>query len=255
MTTQFKVNTDGSIEGLRVVGFHGTVLADETPARAEPIFADAADHLVAIERVEKDAAIVSVSEAAYPERDPLPGDATRLPPRPAFRDRVCFVLGSMEREHVRKLERRLDDDSLRVPVRALTGGDVPSFATRIGGTIVLYVQVADVVRLRDAIRTTAREEATRPRIGADLARAAWWLMRTSRDETDRLIAAAALRRAGDRHWSRVAQRARPGVEPTELNKQIDAIERYYLPNAALPPELAGPRQRLRKAGMIPRQAA
>jgi hypothetical protein len=198
---RLEVPPDGTLSDLRVVGFHGRVDPEHTPARRAPIFADAQGRLVRIEREEGDPSVLLRRGKSSVEDSSLPGEATRFGPFQAVLGRLVVIVGKDELRVAPRLARQLDR-ALFPNVDAFVGwinghGTSPEglAAQRIGAAIAWYCTAAEGQALFERIRRVATEEVIDAVTRGDQQRlygASWWLSRSALDEADTFLAAAGL---------------------------------------------------------------
>ncbi len=207
---------------LFVVGFHGHVSADSTPARLDSIYTDATGRLFSVnfarnEREESNAHFEQLPSLA----------ATVFPSRLSARMfRHVYVLGELEMEFQDALQscvcsvgygdlwhlfRFLKSDAL-VP-------DCPTSAVRLNPSHVAWLATDSVANEMDRrIACVAQAEIVRAlceQNSLQACRMAWWLHRAARSQKDELDAAAAFQLAGDTNSMRII------IESGHLNIEED----------------------------------
>lgn len=231
MRKSFEVH-EGRIQGLRVIGFHGEVDASQTPARREPLFADAEGRIVGLEegaRVEAGTQSVRAvwGQVARRGRDgALPGLATPLEQSDeAHWEHLIVVLGKSELRHLKHLmAAKTDDRAPRVDALLAWLTDPENQAStelraqRVGEAVAWYCSPVEAFVLYQRISRVAEEEMMRASLARDdqaLYQASWWLGRAAMEDSDRYIAAVGLE-LGDRRMAeaylKATFRKRPGQE-------------------------------------------
>lgn len=211
-TRVIQVGEDGALPDIQVVGFHGQVGADQTPARRGSVLADAEGRLVRILEVRPAGAgrrevLLEIDAEPLPAGE-LPGVGTRLAPLPARLGDYVVVVGERERARRAELARRAGaDEPQRVGpvVRWLGGNEARSEelgCERLGDTVAWYCTPDEAFALWRRIQAVA-EEAFYRALEQDkhtLIAASYWLSRAKVTDQDIYLAAAGLRRAGSPHW-------------------------------------------------------
>jgi len=225
-----QVGADGLLPGVWAVAFHGQIGANQTPARRQPVLADAEGRLVRVveERRSQGEVVVEVEEVPLAEGN-LPGIGTRISPVPARLGNLVVIVG--ERERKAGLVRRAHEEGLRVEefVNWL-GGNEPRDeglgCERVGDVVVWYCNPQDGYELWKRIQAAAEDEFYRALAGDRhaLMAVSFWLSRASVTEHGIYLAAVGLRRAGSPHWrtlldngvrNRTEEERRQGLEDAE----------------------------------------
>ena len=212
MKKKFNIGSNGLIEGLHVIGFHGEVDLAQTPARREPLFVDEEGRLVGLDSLEQNTTEAAPSVRAIWGRvgqrieGPLPGIGTKLDELgAAYWTHIAVILGETELRHAKELA--VASFGLGVPrvYEFLTwlGDPTASFATevnrkRYGDGAVWYCSPEESFTLYRCISRIAEQRMLRASNEKDeraLYQASWWLARAAIDDSDRYIAAVGLERS------------------------------------------------------------
>ena len=207
----------GELPGVQVVGFHGELDFDQTPARSQPVWIDAEQRMLSIiepGRLQRHAKLSTPppgkcwverpSEAKIPATGPLPGVGTRVGPWPAKHGWLVATLGPRELGIL---------DGLRVDVPDALTSRVDAFlewlrmdiqhpqglhCERRDGLVHWYCAAADEMQLRTRIRLVAIKALIRDAQGPSpiqLQKTSYWLARAATNDEDVYRAAAGLLRA------------------------------------------------------------
>ncbi|MDI1430891.1 hypothetical protein [Polyangium sorediatum] len=264
-TNVLRLGTDGRLPGIRVVGFHGKVGTEQTPARRGPVLADEHGRLVRVLEGERSPreVLVEIDAEPLPEGE-LPGIGTRLSSVPAlFGDRVVIV-GDRERRSSWRLTPQTSETSTPCVEEfvAWLGGTEPRSerlrCERVDDVVAWVCSPDEAFALWKRIEAVAEEELVRA-LGRDkqsLVNASFWLSRASVAERSMYLAAAGLSRAGSPHVeallraglrNRTEEERRRGVEEAAA-----VLEKHSGTKNASPP---GPvctsfRDRMRKRSLV-----
>lgn len=206
-----KGSAEGLLEGLYVVGFHGQVGPDQTPARCGPVFADDTGRLVRLldvkpanggyeVRVERDDRPVAEGS--------LPGFGTPLRRLQARLGHFVAIIGERERavaDPSRASDGRGEPPRVEQFVRWI-GGAAPVSeeltCERIDGLIAWYCAPEEAFALWKRIQPLAEANLYRALSSGshdEIRSASFWLSRAMVSERDIYLAAAALKRAASPH--------------------------------------------------------
>ncbi|MEO5725620.1 MAG: hypothetical protein ABI134_31035 [Byssovorax sp.] len=209
------VQADGLVPGLTVVGFHGAMAADETPAKLGPVYADAAGCLTRIVEVGPTRATpihkmrVEAFEPPLSDREPLPGNGTRIGPWSARLGNVVTAIGPDERHKVVELRRYASTHgtpSVQRFIAWFANHELRSedLQCELQGEIALwYCTPDDGFALLKCVHHVVKDAffaAVRSQSSADMEETAWWLSRAAVDDHDIYLAGAALRRMDSPAW-------------------------------------------------------
>ena len=217
-TRELQARADGQIPELRVVGYHGRLGADQTPAKRAPVYADATNRLVDVDERPASAkkgskgertVIVKIMPRPIPEEVWM-STGTRIdPPWPARLGDVVVILGDRETRHARALaETSVKDEPEHVSafLTWLATGKSRSEGLRcerIDDLVAWCCAPDEASALWQRLATLARAEVIRCARQADeaaLKKASFWLSRAAAEDEDMYLAAAGLKRASYRHW-------------------------------------------------------
>lgn len=210
-TRVVKAAADGRLEALHVVGFHGQVGMDQTPARRGPVYADETGRLVRLLEVKP----ANGGYEVRVERDErpviegsLPGIGTPLRPWQVHLDHFVAILG--ERECAVANQPRAGnawDEPPRVDqfVKWIAGKEPISEelnCERINGLIAWYCAPDEAFALWKRIQPIAEAnlyKALSKGFYDEIRSASFWLSRAKVSDRDIYLAAAALKRAASPH--------------------------------------------------------
>lgn len=250
-TTEQRAKVEGLIPGLRVVGYHGRLGTDQTPARRAPVHADAENRLADIIEARR----ASSKRSHKAERGvtvqimsrPIPDDVwtstgTRIGPWPAQLGDVVVILGEREVRHASALTAQtVEGEPGRVPafLRWLVTSERRCDqlqCERVGDLVAWYCGPEEASALWKRLAQLAREEVVRSaRRGddAELKKASFWLSRAAVGDPDIYLAAAGLRRASYRHWKALLD---AGVQSVTEKERLAGVEKSLreLPIPAAP---------------------
>lgn len=214
----FNIHDDGKISELTMVGFHGRIGADQTPARRPPVLVHK-NRLAKILSNNNKTAIVAVRKSDILDEEWLHGTKIDLG-WPAIlnnyvtvvhRKDVDCIIENASIENTRnegvffnflqwyKSENDRPDDLLTL---------------RFGEFIVWYTDADASNRLRSYISDIARlqvVEAFRKKDNIGLKKKSFWLSRSAISKEDILLAAVGLREAGNIYWKMM-------IDLVELNE-------------------------------------
>lgn len=207
----------GGLRDVRVVGFHGEIDGDQTPARSQPIWLDSEQRMLwVIEpgRLQRHARLPTPppgkcwverpSEAKIPVIGPLPGVGTRVGPWPARYGWLVATIGPREFKML---------DGLRVDFPDALNPRVDAFlewlrmdehrsdalnCERRDGLFHWYCASSDEMQLRTRIRLVAINKLIHDAQGSrpiQLQKTSYWLARAATNDEDVYRAAAGLLRA------------------------------------------------------------
>lgn len=231
-----RAEPDGTIPGLQVVGFHGRLGADQTPARRGPVFADdGGRHVRVIEakRSPGGTCEVTVEVGTKPISDHVwSTTGTRIdPPWPARLDEIIGVIGPRELELIEstpilpphqpsELAEFVHWIGTHTPrsdrLRCTCLGVMVAWSTSVPTFAGLQALIAEHVRPQ--VFTAAR--------GRDMQRLiskSFWLSRAAVDDEDLLLAVAGLRQAGSRHWELVLDAGLPNATPESRRERLEVV--------------------------------
>jgi hypothetical protein len=211
-TSIVQVLPDRQLPGVQIVGFHGKVGAEQTPARRGPVLADAEGRLLRVLRDRVSASgrrelLIETEREPLPP-DELPGDGTRLSPVPARLGDYVAIVGEREQSRCDRLTLRAGrDEPPRVArfVSWLRGDEACSVeltCERVGEVVAWCCAPEEAFALWRRIQAVAEEELFRA-LQDDkyaLIAASFWLSRAKVTDQDIYLAAAGLKRAGSPHW-------------------------------------------------------
>jgi len=204
-----------TLPGISVVGFHGELTPDQTPARSQPIWVDNNNRMVSLVepgRLRRHADLPApppgklwierISDVELASSSPLPGVGTRIgpwtPARPAW---IVATLGPRELKILSSL--RVDDsnhprvDKFLLWLSWLAAGEEGSdlHCERDGQLVHWYCAAADELELRRRIRMVAENALVtdaRAQAPAQLQKTSFWLARAATRDEDIYRAAAGL---------------------------------------------------------------
>ena len=245
------VQADGLVPGLMVVGFHGAMAADETPAKLGPVYVNATGCLSRIVEVGPTRATpiheVQFESFEPPLRDgePLPGNGTRIGPWSARLGNIVMAVGPDERRRVAELRRYASGHSTASVQRFLDwfeGAELRSdelFCERSDEIALWYCTEDDGFALLACVHHVVKDAffaALRSQSLPDLEEMAWWLSRAAIDDHDIYLAGAALRRMDAPAWDVLV---REGLHLPKKEQWKDGLEKAertlnHPPPVALP---------------------
>ena len=246
------VQADGLVPGLMVVGFHGAMAADETPAKLGPVYANTIGCLSRIVEVGPTRATpihkMRIESFEPPLRDgePLPGNGTRIGPWSARLGNVVMAIGPDERRRVAELRRQASGHGTASVQRFLDwfdGAELRSdelFCERSDEIALWYCTEDDGFALLACVHHVVKDAffaALRSQSSPDLEEMAWWLSRAAIDDHDIYLAGAALRRIDSPAWELLI---REGLHLPKKEQWKDGLEKAertlnHPPPVALPP--------------------
>lgn len=238
MTTKTVTSSaDGTIPGLRVVGYHGRLGSSQTPARRAPVYAADDGRPVRIRGSEPGPDEGYSLKLEYGER-PIPDDVwattgTRIePPWPAtLAAPLMLILGERELRVVHELLRYDGHDPEQAGVTRFlrwVETETPRSDTlrcvRVGELLAWNCTraLADALCARVAI--VARRQvmdAAHEHQRLELRRASFWLSRAKVRDEDVFLAAAGLRRAGFEQWEDLLH---AGVQSGTTAQRLAAVD-------------------------------
>jgi hypothetical protein len=250
-----EVQADGLVAGLMVVGFHGAMAADETPAKLGPVYANARGCLSRIVDVGPTRGTpinhvrIESFEPPLGDGEPLPGNGTRVGPWSARLGNVIMAIGPDERRRAPELRRYASEHGTASVRRFLdwfeseeSRSDV-LLCERAEKIALWYCTEDDGFSLLACVHHVVKEAffaALRSQSSSDLEEMAWWLSRAAVDDHDIYLAGAALRRIDSPAWELLI---REGLHLPKKEQWKDGLEKAertlnYPPPAALPPPSA-----------------
>jgi hypothetical protein len=248
-TKVVQAGTDGQILDLRVVGYHGRLGADQTPARRGAVCVDAKDRLVEILEVraaplKKGASggreVVIEVASRPPSEDAFARTGTRVGPWPARLDHFVVILGEHERRYAGALGETVvasEPGRVRSFLAWFAGCEPQAGALacmRVGELCAWYCSADEAFALWQRLAPVAREEVLRAARQGDndaLRTASLWLSRAAFTDADMVLAVAGLRRTAYPYWKAFLDAGvRSGTE-AERRASVDDAERE-LPQAA-----------------------
>jgi hypothetical protein len=214
-TTELDILADGSLPGLTVVGFHGHMDVDETPAKLGPVYANEAGCLTRIVEVGPTqwtrSGRMRTESFPPPLRDdqPLPGEGTRIGKWKARLGNVVMAVGPEERGRITEVRRIARDHGSAAAeqfIEWFAGRERCSdeLACERQGEIALwYCAERDGFSLLECVHRVVKDaffQAVRARSSPEIEEMAWWLSRAAVDDQDIYLAAAALRWVASPAW-------------------------------------------------------
>jgi hypothetical protein len=209
-TSVLHINAEGFIQGLSVIGFHGYVEPDETPARLGPVYVDAQGCHARIAEVGLTQVRIESYPPPLPAEGPLPGDGTRAGPWAARVGYTIIAIGPEEKRRGDALRRHAARENGRVAgfLAWFVGSELRSSELccerREDSVALWYCAEREGFTLRDSIVRVAKAELVETiRQGSSfeaIEDVAWWLSRAAVAEADIFLAGASLRRAMSPHW-------------------------------------------------------
>lgn len=249
---------DGMVAGLSVVGLHGRLGDNQTPARRAPVLADAKGRLATIVEASAEDGGRRRGFRLTVEVGPRKIDegiwsstGTRIdPPWSARLGNIVAIVGGREIQRARELVEVGADAPTDEPERV--GAFVRWLSTdaqrsddlccmRVDELIAWYCTRDEARALWRRIATLAKRDIVdaAARNPTALERASLWLSRAAVDDTDMYLAVAGVRRAGYRHWQALLDAGiRSGSQASRL-AAVDEAERQ-LPPPRSPSTLPAP---------------
>lgn len=260
-TREMQAKADGLVPDLRVVGYHGRLGADQTPAKRAPVYADVKNRLVDLgfpveappasaKKANKGRTVtVKILPRPIPE-EVWTSTGTRIEPSwPARLKDVVVILGPRETQHASALAATFVKDEpehvLAFFKWLVTGQprSEPLRCERLGDLVAWCCAPEEASALWQRLAPLARKEVLQ-RAGqsddAELKKASFWLSRAATGDEDMYLAAAGLKRASYRHWKALLDAGvRSGTDEERLARVEAAVQK--LPKPA-PPRLMGQRR-------------
>jgi len=245
------VQADGLVPGLTVVGFHGAMAADETPAKLGQVYVNAAGCLTRIIELGPTRATpihqlrIEPFEPPLRNEEPLPGNGTRIGPWSARLGNVIMAIGPDERRKVAELRRYASTHSTASVQHFLEwfAGISPRsdelLCERRDEISFWYCTADDGFALLTCVHHVVKDEffaAVRSRSSTDLEEMAWWLSRAAVDDHDIYLAGAALRQMDSPAWEVLI---REGLHLPKKEQWKDGLEKAEW-NLNHPPPIALP---------------
>ncbi|MFS8065575.1 MAG: hypothetical protein ACMG6S_04305 [Byssovorax sp.] len=234
------VQADGLVPGLTVVGFHGAMAADETPAKLGPVYANAAGRLTRIVEVGPTRATpihrmrIESFEPPLADGGPLPGNGTRIGPWSARLGNVVMAIGPYEQRKVAELRRYASTHGTPPVERFIEWfanhelrsedlqcerqNEIALWCCTAGDGFALLKCVHHVVK--DAFFAAVRSQSS-----ADMEETAWWLSRAAVDDHDIYLAGAALRRMDSPAWELLVREGLHLPKKAQWKDGLEAAER------------------------------
>lgn len=225
---RLSVNADGVVSGLNVIGIHGFISDDNTPAVREPVYQTVDGRLARIVQVDKEAnRWVEVEVAATILGDAkLPGDGTRVG---SWRARLGYDVVAVVSGDERLNGGKIADKATRLEVAQLFqwigggGFTCPALVSLVNcRDYIWYASADDVADLFHAIRKVAAmgmiDQVLRPTrtMKESLERSSWWLSRAAIYDNDSMcLAVAGLKLTGVDCWSEVLKCGLPSCTDEE----------------------------------------
>ncbi|MFS8070773.1 MAG: hypothetical protein ACMG6S_30775, partial [Byssovorax sp.] len=242
-TRELQAKADGQVPDLRVVGYHGRLGADQTPAKRAPVYADVENRLVDLiearpassKKGSKGARSVTVKVMPRPIPEEVwTSTGTRIEsPWPARIGDVVVILGDRETHHARALAAMSVKDEPEHVSAFLEwlATDKPRSerlrCERIGDLVAWCCAPVEADALWQRLAVLAREEVLRCARQADdaaLKKASFWLSRAAAKDDDMYLAAAGLKRASYRHWKALLD---AGVRSGTDEERIAGVEAAF----------------------------
>lgn len=249
-TKKMHSDADGVVSGLSVVGFHGRLGENQTPARRGPVFADAKGRLVTIvEASPEDGSAFHLTVEVAPRKIDeaiWSSTGTRIdPPWPARLGSIVVIVGSREAQRARELieigASMPPDEPERVAEFATwlstdTQRSDGLYCMRVGDLVAWYCTRDEARALWRRIAALAKRDVidAAARNSSMLERASLWLSRAAFDESDMYLAVAGARRADYRHWQALLDAGVRSGSQTSRRACVDDAERR-LPTPARSP--------------------
>lgn len=209
------VQADGLVPGLTVIGFHGAMAADETPAKLGPVYANAAGCLTRIVAVGPTRATpihkmrIESFEPPLGKEEPLPGNGTRIGPWSARLGNVVMAIGPVEQRKLAELRRYAKTHGTAAVQRFIEwfAGAAPRaedlLCEQQEDIALWYCTADDGFALLKCVHHVVKDAffaAVRSQSSTDMEETAWWLSRAAVDDHDIYLAGAALRRMDSPAW-------------------------------------------------------
>jgi hypothetical protein len=266
----------GELPGVHVIGFHGRVASEMTPARRGPVYADDRSRLLRIVQIKPgieggyDVWTESVGSVSA-ETGTLPGVGTRVGPWPARLDDSIVILGPSEVRHAYRMTPRTlrrEPPSvekfvqwLRSPVQAPPEGLT---CQRLEEMVAWYCSKAESFALWQRIHRIVEEEFFKAVTAGDrdaIERTSFWLSRAMIAPQDIYLAGAGLRRVASPLWKVLVREGLRLPDEKDWQAGLEDAERLleHPPpmegaTARISPELRNCRDHVRQA-FRPRRAA
>ena len=250
--TALDVQADGLVAGLMVVGFHGAMAPDETPAKLGPVYANARGCLSRIVDVGPTRATpihrvrIESFEPPLGDDEPLPGNGTRVGPWSVRLGNVVMAIGPDERRRAAELRRYANEHGTASVRRFLDwfgGAEVPSddlLCERREEIALWYCTEDDGFSLLACVHHVVKDAffaALRSQSPSELEEMAWWLSRAAIDDHDIYLAGAALRRLDSPAWELLIREGLHLPKRAQWKDGLEKAERTlnHPPPVALPP--------------------
>jgi hypothetical protein len=239
-TALLDVQADGLVPGLTVVGFHGAMAADETPAKLGPVYANAAGCLTRIVEVGPTRATpihkvrVEAFEPPLADGELLPGNGTRIGPWNARLGNVVMAIGPEERRKVAELRRYASTHgtpSVQRFIEWFASHEPRSEelqCERQNGIALWYCTVEDGFSLLKCVHQVVKDAffaAVRAPSSADVEEMAWWLSRAAIDDHDIYLAGVALRRIDSPAWEMLVREGLHLAKKEQWKEGLEEAER------------------------------
>lgn len=229
-----RAQADGIIPELRVVGFHGQLGIDQTPALRAPVFADMG-RLARVVEASPDGAsgyLLTVDVASKPISEEVwSTTGTRIdPPWPAQLGDVVVIIGRRESEVIDAL---LADSATPPKVANFLrwiGTNIDRSdqlrCTRVGELVAWYTSVSAIKALRRLIADQVRTQVIDAARQGDMTRLmskSFWLSRAAVEVDDLVLAVAGLRQAESPYWELVLDSGITTGTKNSRREQVDAV--------------------------------
>jgi hypothetical protein len=235
-----RTQADGTISSLEVVGFHGRLGVDQTPARRAPVYADSKGHLVRILEASpygtegKHTLRIEVGSKQISEQTWASTGTRVSPPWPAKLGDHVVIVGDREINLAAELVARINADTpkrvaafLRWIITATDRSEELRCA-RVDGVVAWYTNADEIRGLYSQIAVSVRGEVVRCAQRGELrelASKSFWLSRAAVDDSDMFLAVAGLRHAGSPHWKMVLD---AGVRTGSEKQRLEAVDEALL---------------------------
>jgi hypothetical protein len=232
------------LAGLRVVGYHGRLEQDQTPARREAVLADAKGRIVELVGIGSPRNSKCTSDdfrevgadviGHLTAEGALPGVGTLIGPWPARLDDAVMILGERELARLDRIARgSVGGEPSRVAalLRWLGGSARRSdelTCERVEGIVTWYCSEEESLALWRRIQPIARHDLHAAALRGDpheLRNASFWLSRAALADEDIYLAVAGLRRAGYPHWEIVLQQGIRDLPDEARRAGLEAAEK------------------------------